>query len=123
MKIAIVGTGMIGRAWAVSFARGDNAVTLWNRDSVRAREAFATVSSALPALEAADLLNGFSGAEIRDRIEIVEELPSALGDAGYVQENISESASAKSALYAEMERHAAPDCILASSTSGLLASS
>lgn len=122
MKIAIVGTGMIGRAWAVSFARGEAAVVLWNRDGGRARDALAAVSSTLPALQSADLLNGLTAAEIRDRIEIADDLATALDGADYVQENVAESVDVKRALYATMERHVPPDCILASSTSGLLPS-
>ncbi len=29
-KIAIVGSGFIGRAWAITFARAGNTATLWD---------------------------------------------------------------------------------------------
>jgi L-gulonate 3-dehydrogenase len=31
-KVAIVGAGFIGRAWAISFARAGHSVALWDGD-------------------------------------------------------------------------------------------
>ncbi len=31
-KVAVIGSGFVGRAWANSFARGEHEVTLWDQD-------------------------------------------------------------------------------------------
>ena len=52
-KIAIIGAGLIGRAWAIVFARAGHPVTLWDSDP-------AAVPNALRLLEeAAQELRGF----------------------------------------------------------------
>lgn len=122
MRIAIVGTGMIGRAWAVCFARGGHSVALWNKTPGKAEEARAYVASVLPMLAEKDLLNGRSPAEILGALRVVDTMAEALADADYVQENVAESLEVKRAVYSEMEALARPDAILASSTSGLVPS-
>lgn len=123
MKIAIVGAGMIGRAWAICFARGGHQVVLWNKSPGKAEEAVAYVASVLPMLHDRDLLNGLSPAEILAGITAASSLAEALRDADYVQENVAENVEVKRAVYAEMEAHARSDTIFASSTSGLVPSS
>jgi L-gulonate 3-dehydrogenase len=122
MNIAIIGTGMIGRAWAISFARGGHQVSLWNRTAGKADEALAYVASVLPLLAEKDLLNGRPPAEILAGLRVAETMADALADAEYVQENVAETLEAKRAVYAEMEALARPDAIFASSTSGLVPS-
>ncbi len=58
----------------------------------------------------------------RARIATAATLAEAVGGAGYVQENIAENLPAKQALFAELDRLAPPDTILASSTSTIPAS-
>lgn len=123
MKIAIVGAGMIGRAWAICFARGGHQVALWNKSPVKADEAVNYVASVLPVLHDRDLLNGLSPDAILSSITVAPTLASALRDADYVQENVPENVEVKRGIYSEMETHARPDTIFASSTSGLVPSS
>lgn len=123
MKIAVVGAGMIGRAWAICFARGGHQVVLWNKSPEKADEAVAYVASVLPMLHARDLLNGLAPADVLSSITVAPTLADALRDADYVQENVAENVDVKRAVYAEMEAHARPDTIFASSTSGLVPSS
>lgn len=122
MNIAIIGTGMIGRAWAICFARGGHRVALWNRTPGKADEALAYVASVLPLLAEKDLLNGRPPAEIMASLRVAQTMADALGDADYVQENVAETLEVKRAVYAEMEALARPDAIFASSTSGLVPS-
>jgi 3-hydroxyacyl-CoA dehydrogenase len=56
------------------------------------------------------------------RIRVAASLQDALAGAGFVQENGPETLEAKRALFAEMDALAAPDTILASSTSFIMAS-
>ncbi len=123
MKIAIVGAGMIGRAWAICFARGGHQVVLWNKSPGKAEDAIAYVRTVLPMLAENDLLNGLSTDAILARLSVAATLAEALRDADYVQENVAEDVEVKRGVYAEMEALARPDTILASSTSGLVPSS
>ena len=119
--IAIVGAGLIGRAWAIVFARAGCQVRLHDA----APEALAACQQLL--LEnISDLaqhgLIDEAPAEVLARITPVATLAEALAGAVLVQENIRETIEAKRAIFAEMDALAAPETVLASSTSWLMAS-
>lgn len=123
MKIAIIGTGMIGRAWAICFARGGHDVALWNKTPDKALQALQYVETVLPMLVDNDLLLGQSATETIARIRVASSMEDALSDADYVQENVAENLDIKRAVYSQMEACATPTTIFASSTSGLVPSS
>ena len=123
MKVALIGTGMIGRAWAISFARAGHQVVMQNRSCERAEQARETIVGMLPALAESGLLNGASAKDTSDAISVVSTLEEALGDADYVQENVAEALEVKREVFSALEAHARPDAILASSTSALVPSS
>jgi 3-hydroxyacyl-CoA dehydrogenase len=120
-KIAIVGAGLIGRAWAIVFARAGHVVAVHDADANALRRGLAVLEGALADLRAAGLLDE-EPAATRARIAPAATLAEAIAGAGYVQENIAEKLPAKQALFAEMDRLAGPDTILASSTSTIPAS-
>lgn len=122
MKTAIIGSGFIGRAWAITFARAGHEVTLWDAAPEALPKALAFIEDVLPQLAANDLLDGASPSEIRARMRATADLGEALADVGYVQENAPEKIEVKQALFAELDRLAPPEAILASSTSALLPS-
>ncbi len=122
-KVAIVGAGFIGRAWAISFARAGHAVALWDEDAAAPAQALSYIEGLLPDLAAQDLLNGHSAADVLARIRSVASLEEALAGADYVQENTPEKVEIKRAVFARLDAAAAPGTILASSTSALLPSS
>lgn len=122
-RVAIVGAGFIGRAWAISFARAGHRVALWDEDASAPGKALTYIEGLLPDLAAQDLLNGNSAADVLARMRIVAGLEEALADAIYVQENTPEKVEVKRAVFARLDAAAAPSTILASSTSALLPSS
>jgi L-gulonate 3-dehydrogenase len=119
--IAIVGAGLIGRAWAIVFARAGCTVALYDA----APEALAGCEKLLRE-NISDLAQHGLIAEAPDvvlaRITPVASLAAALQGAVLVQENVRETIEAKRAIFAEMDALAAADTILASSTSWLMAS-
>jgi len=119
--IAIVGAGLIGRAWAIVFARAGCSVAIY--DAVP--EALAGCETLLRE-NISDLaqhgLIDEAPAVVLARITPVATLAEALHGAVLVQENVRETIEAKRAIFAEMDTLAAPDTILASSTSWLMAS-
>lgn len=121
-KAAIVGAGLIGRAWAISFARAGYDVALFDQDGGAAERALGFIDSVLGDLHANDLLNGNSPDAVRKRITPAKSLKAALEGAVHVQENAPEQLDIKKALYAELDSLAAPETVLSSSTSALLPS-
>ncbi|NJM35681.1 MAG: 3-hydroxyacyl-CoA dehydrogenase [Rhodomicrobium sp.] len=117
MKIAIIGAGLIGRAWAIVFARGGHAVTLFDSDTKQSAAALEWVKTALDDMHSFDLISDPEA--IRNQITAASRLPEALNGCGYVQENIAELLEPKQALFAEVEALAPKDAILTSSSSAL----
>lgn len=121
--IAVVGTGFIGQSWAIVFSRAGYEVALYDASPVQCAKAQDYIARMLPELEQAGLLNGLSLSKVRDRIRTAASLPEALDGASYVQENTPERLEIKKKIFSELDAAAAPEVILASSTSALLPSS
>ncbi len=121
-KTAIVGTGLIGRAWAVAFARGGCRVALWDALPGATTAALELIPGMLDDLAEADLLGGQAPAEVLARIEPAPELADALEGAGYVQESAPEVLETKIEITAAIAELAGPEAVIASSTSGFVPS-
>jgi len=121
-KVAIVGTGFIGRAWAVSFARAGHDVALWDAAATAPAAALAYIDTILPDLADNDLLGGATPAQVRGRMRIASTLEQALEGSHHVQENTPEDVEVKRQLFARLDAAAASQAILASSTSAILLS-
>jgi L-gulonate 3-dehydrogenase len=121
-KVTVVGTGFVGRAWAISFARAGCEVALWDRDKEAPSKALAYIERLLPDLEVNDLLSGAAASEVATRIQVATRLETALDGAVHVQENTPEDVEVKRAVFAELDAAAPSDAVLASSTSAILPS-
>lgn len=121
-QVAVIGSGLIGRAWAISFARAGHEVSLWSPTPGRCDEALRYVEQLLPDLAAHDLLNGLSVVEVRSNMQACASLSEAVSSAHHVQENAPENVVTKRQLFAELDALAPPDAVLASSTSDIPAS-
>jgi L-gulonate 3-dehydrogenase len=119
-KIAIVGAGLIGRAWAIVFARAGRRVALYDPDPLALSAALETIGVNLADLAENGLIA--DPAETLQRIELVKSLEAALHGALYVQENGPENLATKQDLFRELDRLADPSAVLASSSSALRAS-
>ncbi|MFT4100343.1 MAG: 3-hydroxyacyl-CoA dehydrogenase [Burkholderiaceae bacterium] len=117
----IIGAGMIGRAWAIVFARAGWTVRLHGTTAPRLDEAVRQIARTLGDMRAAGLLDETPDAIVA-RIGPTDSLRDACDGAALVQENIPETVEAKRAIFAAMDAAAPPDAILASSTSWLPAS-
>ncbi|TGN56390.1 3-hydroxyacyl-CoA dehydrogenase [Paracoccus liaowanqingii] len=113
--IAIIGSGLIGRAWTVVFARAGCTVRLWDAATdVRA--------GVIAQLVETCRVSGDDPAALA-RVTVCDTLEAALEGAEWVQENGPERLDIKRDLYARMDAIAAPATILATSSSALIASS
>lgn len=120
--VAIVGTGLVGRAWSIAFARAGWNVRLWDPVAEAPAQALATIECLLADLEAQDMLRGGTAAAVRGRMEAVPTLAEALAGAAWMQENAPEDLAVKRPLWQELDRLAAPETVLASSTSAIVPS-
>ena len=121
MEIAVVGSGLIGQAWAIVFARGGHNVRLWDGDPAAITQAVELIKVQVKDLKEFGLIEE-SVQTVVERIKPAATLEQALDGAEYVQENLPERVDVKKEVYAKMDRIAAPDTILASSTSSIPAS-
>ena len=121
-KIAVIGSGLIGRAWAISFARAGYAVEMTDIDPDNLNQSVQTLKGSLSDLAKHDLLNDQDINTVAARVSPQESVAAALDGATYVQENTAEVLEIKKQVYAELDGMAAPETVIGSSTSGLMAS-
>jgi len=115
-KVAIIGSGLIGRAWAMVFARGGHPVKLYDAAPGAADKALALIKEGLEELRDFGLITESANA-VAKRVSAAATLAEAVKDADYVQENTSEKLDVKREVYRQMDEAAPAHCILASSTS------
>lgn len=113
-KVAIVGAGLIGAAWAALFAHYGFPVRLWDPYSDALDRAEQQVPTLMDQLGQITKAQGDAGAITR-----CETLRAAVAGATLIQENAPEDVNLKHALFAEIESAMAPQATLASSTSAL----
>ena len=106
-NVAIIGAGLIGRAWAAIFARAGWQVALW--DAVESQRASAMTLIGAQLEEMAH--NGLADdpAAATQRLRMAASLTDAVATADFVQENGPEMLDAKRALFAELDAVAATD--------------
>ena len=121
-RLAIIGAGFIGRAWAVAFARAGMNVAIWSRREATAQKAIAFLAQVLPGLEEEGLLGDLSPQEILSNARIETRLGAALEWADYFQENAPEDLQSKKDVFSLLDSLADKNAIIASSTSALLPS-
>jgi L-gulonate 3-dehydrogenase len=121
-KVASIGSGFVGRAWAISFARAGHDVALWDHDPQAPEKALTYIRGLLPDLEASDLLNGVASRAVEERMRPTATLEDALDGVAHVQENTPEDVEVKRKVFPRLDAAAAPNAVLASSTSAILPS-
>jgi 3-hydroxyacyl-CoA dehydrogenase len=117
---AIIGAGLIGRSWAMVFARAGWRVRLYDAVPAQLDAARTFIAASLAEQARHGLVVDVAGAG--SRIAYVAALEDAVAGADWVQENLPETVEHKRQVFAELDRLAAPSAILASSTSAIPAS-
>jgi 3-hydroxyacyl-CoA dehydrogenase len=119
-NVAIVGVGLIGRAWSAIFARAGWQVRLTDPHEPTLKAAPGLIRDELEALERHGLADDVDGAAAR--ISLAASLAEALDGVSFVQENGPENVDSKRAIFAELDRLAPEGAILASSSSAIVPS-
>jgi L-gulonate 3-dehydrogenase len=119
-RVAIVGSGLIGRSWAIVFARAGWTVSLFDPIDGVVAGAIPLIDAELTALAKLGLVDDPKAAAAR--VLAAVELEHAVEGVDLVQENGPENVDAKIAIYAKLDACASRETILASSTSAIVAS-
>merc|ERR1712106_466219 len=92
-KIAIVGSGLIGRSWAMIFASAGYQVVVFDIKQEQVNAALMDIKNQLDALTKSGLLRGtLTASEQMALITGTDQLAAACKDAVHVQECVPESA-------------------------------
>ena len=116
-RVAVVGAGVIGAGWAARFLSRGVGVRVWDPDPASFERLRRRVDDAFVPMRKL----GWVEVETAS-LEWVEDLEAACVDAGFVQENAPEDETLKCDLLAQIDAHAPAASVIASSTSGFLAS-
>ena len=116
-RIACVGVGNIGRAWAAIFARAGHEVALYDEAPEALQEALPAIAGNLAAMAEAGLAEDADAAVAC--IRVCDSLAEALDGANYVQESVIEDIEVKRAMFRTLDHEAPPGAIIASSVSSL----
>jgi L-gulonate 3-dehydrogenase len=118
--VAIVGAGLIGRAWAAIFARAGWQVRLTDPHAPTLEAAPRLILDELRALARHGLADDPAGAAAR--VSVAANLQEAVTGVEFVQENGPEKVEEKRLIFAELDRLAPDNALLVSSTSAITAS-
>jgi 3-hydroxybutyryl-CoA dehydrogenase len=110
---------MMGPGITVILALAGHSATLWGRSPESLERGLATVDRCLDLLRGEHLVTARAASAARGRIDGSTDLATAVGQATFVFESVDEDLELKQRLFAEVERLAGADTILASNTSGL----
>jgi 3-hydroxyacyl-CoA dehydrogenase len=119
-RIAIVGSGLIGRAWASVFARAGWEARLYDAAPGAVERARDLIGEGLREQARNGLAQEPEAALAR--VSVAHGLAEAVAGADFVQENTPETVEAKRAVFAELDRLVPPKVVIASSTSAIVAS-
>ncbi|KAL1117550.1 hypothetical protein AAG570_003865 [Ranatra chinensis] len=122
-KIGIVGSGLIGRSWAMLFAAAGYHVTLYDTESGQVESAKREIRLQMERLEKDKLLRGTLTADQQfELISGTSSLAECVKDAVYIQECVPERLDLKKVVFSELDKVTGSRTILASSTSTFLPS-
>ena len=116
-KIGIVGAGLVGRGWAIVFARAGRQVTIFDASDTIRHEALGKIKANLMDMQSVGLVEHVD--EILSNICVVDTLGAAVADADYIQESVFERVDIKTAISADIGALMRKGAIVGSSSSGI----
>jgi len=122
-KIGIVGSGLIGKSWAMIFASEGFSVVLYDVDQGQVNKAIKDIREELLQFEEAGTLRGKLTASAQaDMISGTDSLEACVKGAKYIQECVPESLELKKKVWGGIDELVDDKTILASSTSCIVPS-
>src|SRR5260370_16676193 len=104
-RVAVIGSGLIGRAWAMVFARAGWDAAIYDAVDGIADKALGLVAEGLDELAKYGLVQDPKGAAAR--VRAAKSVADVLDGASYVQENVPETLDAKRAIFPHLDPLAA----------------
>ena len=121
-KVALIGCGLIGQSWAISFLSAGFEVSLFDPVEGVTVQSKEKIKAKLKDLQNYGLLKNKNISDFLDKIHLAQDIRQAIEGSIYVQESGPEDLDIKKALTEKLDA-ATPDNIpIASSTSGIPAS-
>lgn len=118
-KAAVIGTGMMGPGIAVTLAFGGVSSVILSRTEEGARQGIEKARANIDFLLEAGLIDDAKARNARNVIRASSDTETEVAQADLVVESAPESMDFKKELFADLDRKARPDAVLASNTSGL----
>jgi len=117
-KVAVIGSGLIGRSWAMLFAGVGYKVSIYDINKDQLAVALIDIEKQLQELKEKGLLrSNISPAEQLKSISVTGDLIDCMKNAVHIQECVWESLEAKAAIFKQIDAYAQSDQVLSSSTS------
>ncbi|XP_031172855.1 lambda-crystallin homolog [Sander lucioperca] len=121
--ITVIGSGLIGRSWAMVFVSGGYSVKIYDNQPGQAAKAITEIRKQLQELEEAHMLRGeLTATQQLALLSCYDDLAQALEGAFFVQECVFEQLDVKQSVFQDIECLVGKDVILSSSTSCLVPS-
>ena len=118
--VATIGSGLIGKSWAIVFARAGITVRMFDADPARRAAVKDEIALDLRAMARHGLIT--DPAEALSRITVVDSIARAVKGVDYVQESVLERVDVKTAVCREIDEVMDAGVIVGSSSSGIPAS-
>ena len=118
-KVALIGCGLIGQSWAVSFLRAGFDVSLFDPVEGVTVQAKENIKAKLSDLQNHGLLENKNISDYLDKIHLAGDISQAVGGSIYVQESGPEDLDIKKELTKNIDAATSDDIPIASSTSGI----
>ena len=115
-ETTVLGAGVIGASWTALFLASGRNVCVFDTSDTVAESVESYVERAWPTLEEI----GLAEPGRRGSLRFTDSAEDAVINADFVQENVPERLDLKLDLYRRIESYLKPDCIVASSASGLM---
>lgn len=119
-KVAIVGAGLVGRGWAIVFARAGHQVSIYDGSADIRAAVPDRIRASLEDMRDAGLVDAVD--PVVNRLKVVDTLEDAVAEADYIQESVLELGDVKEAVCLEIDKAMRTDAVVGSSSSGIPAS-
>ena len=118
-KVAVIGAGTMGNGIAHVFALKGFEVHLIDTSAEALEKAMGTINNNLGRMVAKGIIEEADKAATLGRIQTLSDLEAGVATADLVVEAATEQEGLKKKIFAELDRHAPPGCILATNTSSI----
>ncbi len=118
--VAVIGSGVIGYSWALSFAMNGHKVRVYDVKDDALKLAKSRIHDSLENLASNKVLNPNKIEKIESRISYTTSIENAVKNTKFIVESGPEKYEVKWSIVNDVEKYASEDAIIASSTSGLL---